>query len=108
MQPIGNSKQKKNNIELKNKFINSRKIFEAALIQSKKTYYYDKFKSCIGNGRQTYKFLNELKGKINERSKLPILTSTQKKFNKPTERDNANVFNEYFSNIGKKSQRTLR
>ena len=95
-------KAEKTNTELKNKFINSRKIFEAALIQSKKTYYYDKFKSCIGNGRQTYKLLNELKGKSNERSKFPILTSTQKKFNKPTERDNANVFNEYFSNIGKK------
>ena len=67
---------------------------------NKQKFYWNKFKNCIGDSRQTYKLLNELNGKSISRFKVTILESCQKLNDNPTEKDVANRFNDFFINIG--------
>ena len=83
-----------------NTFTNLRKKFEQAVKMNKRKFYWNKFKNCIGDSRQTYKLLNELNEKSISRFKVPILESCQKLNDNPTEKDVANRFNDFFINIG--------
>ena len=67
---------------------------------NKLNFYWNKFKNCIGDSRQTYELLNELNGKSISRFKMPIFESCQNLIDNPTEKDVANRFNDFFINIG--------
>ena len=67
---------------------------------NKRKLYSNKFKNCIADSRQTYKFLNERDGKSISCFEVPILESCQKVNDNPTEKVVANRFNDFFMNIG--------
>ena len=46
-------------------FTKARDDLKEIITTKKKQFYNNKFDKCIGNSRQTYKLLNELKGKTN-------------------------------------------
>ena len=88
----------------KNTFKKIREIrgnFEQAVRKSKKKLYLDKFQACIGDSRQTYKLLNDLRGSICDAQIVPALTSCFQRQSEPTAEDIADEFNHYFTTIAK-------
>ena len=81
-------------------FTKARDNLKKEIITTKKQFYHNNFDKCIGNSRQTYKLLNELKGKTNASETIPILSSCQKNIEEPSHVDNATSFNDFFINIG--------
>ena len=61
----------------------ARDNLEKEIKTTKTQFYHNKFEKCIGNSRQTYKLLNELKGKTNPSETFPILASCQKNIEEP-------------------------
>ena len=83
-----------------NKFHKLRSTFEAELKKSKKHFYTEKFKYCIGDSRQVYKLLNDIKGSNNS-TKVAAL-------NKCTDSSEiAHKFNEYFTGIANELRKSL-
>ena len=50
-----------------------RKTFQKAAETNKKQFYLNKFKSYVGNSRQTYKSLNEIEGEHKYANSVPYL-----------------------------------
>ena len=65
-----------------------------------KRSYLSKFNSCLGISRQTFKLLNELKGKSSNSTYIPLLSSGFNNKIETTDEDNANLFNNFFATIG--------
>ena len=94
-------KQNPHNEEYLKKFRELRDNFELAVKKSKKKFYWDKFKACIGDSRQTYKLLNDLRGSSSDAQTVPALTSCLQRQSEPTAEDTADKFNHYFTTIAK-------
>ena len=92
-------KSEKENTNLLEQFRNRRHLFEQEIKMAKRSFYLNKFKSCLGNSRQTFKLLNELKGKSSNSTNKPLLSSGFNNKNEPTDEDNANLFNKFFATI---------
>ena len=82
------------------KFKLLRSQFEKEVKQSKKEFYWNKFKNCIRDSRQTYKLLNDISGKNIKSNKIPPLKSCLEMKEKPTDADIANKFNTFFTTVG--------
>ena len=82
-------------------FRSLRDRFDKEIKLSKKNYYWNKLKNCIGDSRQTYKILNDISGKSNKNSKILLLQSCIDENDNATERDVADKFNYFFTNVGK-------
>ena len=76
-----------------------RKNFENAYKKSKKSYYADKFKSCIGDSRQTYHLLKEISGRSTHSKKIPILSFCYEANQSPSLGDVAEKINQFFVNV---------
>ena len=63
---------RQNNQKLE-KFKALRTKVEKTIKAKKNSYYEQKFSKCIGDSKQVYKFLNELKGVSSKNSKVPYL-----------------------------------
>ena len=76
-----------------------RKKCEIEIKKYKKHYYYDKFSKCIGDSRQIYKILNNLREITNTSKKIVSINSISG--NCITDESAiANEFNAHFSSIG--------
>ena len=70
-------------------------------IKAKKNFYYEqKFSKCIGDSKQVYKFLNEVKGVTIKNSKVPYLIKDGRRIDDNL--DVANKLNTFFVGIGQK------
>ena len=74
----------------------------------KKDLYKQKFESCIGNSRQTYKLLNDIKGTTRKSSKVPALNSCTARNTDPSSADIAEEFNTFFTNVGPKLKENIK
>ena len=54
-------------------FKDLRNKFEDTVKRTKKQFYWNKFKSCIGDSRQIYKLLNEISGENKTKTDIPFL-----------------------------------
>ena len=81
------------------RFQELRKNFENSVTKSKKQFYWNKFKSCIGDSRQTYKLLNDISGKTKSKTSVPFLDSMPKCKESENKLQIAKTFNDYFINI---------
>ena len=63
-------KLNQNNYQLLQTFRSLRDRFEKEIKLSKKNYYWNKFKNCIGDSRQTYKILNESVVKVTKTARF--------------------------------------
>ena len=79
-------KLNQNDYQLLQTFRSLRDRFEKEIKLSKENYYWNKFKNCIGDSRQTYKILNDISGKSNKNSKIPPLQSCIDENENATER----------------------
>ena len=75
------------------KYKELRTKFEQAVKTSKKQYHWNKFISCIGDSRQTYKLLNELNGKNKTQLHIPSLQTCRENGGSPTDNDIAESLN---------------
>ena len=83
-------------------FKDLRNTFQKALETTKKQFYFNKFKSCVGDSRQTYKLLNEIKGKQKNTHNVPCLDVIKADDNEPSDIDIAEAFNDHFTSIVEK------
>ena len=88
-------------------FKDLRNTFQKTLETTKKQFYLNKFKSCVGDSRQTYKLLNEIKGEQKSASSVPYLDVLQADNNEPSQMDIAEAFNDHFTSVAKDIIRTL-
>ena len=82
--------------------------FGKSVKKAKKDFYRQKFESCIGNSRQTYKLLNDIKGTTRKTSKVPALNSCTARRNDPSSADIAEEFNTFFTNVGPKLKENIK
>ena len=75
---------------------------------AKKSFYMNKFNSCLGNSRQTLKLRNELKGKFSNSTNIPLLRSSFNNKTEPTDEDNENLSKKFFATIGYKISKHLK
>ena len=100
----------KNNPENPETLVNfkkQRQKFENAVKCKKRTHYMNKFRHCIGDSRQTYKLLNELNCKNLAQSNIPVLDSCLQVQENPSNKDIADKFNDFFTNIGENLKKEL-
>ena len=74
---------------------------------TKKQFYLNKFKSCVVDSRQTYNFLNEIKGEQKNANSVPYLDVLQPDDNEPSQIDIAEAFNDHFTSAAKDVIRNL-
>ena len=79
---------RQNNQKLE-KFKALRTKVEKTIIAKKNSFYEQKFSKCIGDSKQVYKFLNELKGVTIKNSKVPYQIKDGRRVD-----DNLDVANE--------------
>ena len=94
-----NWKRDKNNQVKLTHFQELRKNFENSVTKAKKQFYWNKFKSCIGDSRQTYKLLNDISGKTKSKTNIPFLDNMAKCTDSENNLHIADAFNEHFVNI---------
>ena len=94
-----NWKRDKNNHVKLTHFQELRKNFENSVTKAKKQFYWNKFKSCIGDSRQTYKLLNDISGKTKSKTNIPFLDNMAKCTDSENNLHIADAFNEHFVNI---------
>ena len=88
------------NTKKKEAFIQERHKFEKLIKVTKKEYYYSRFNNCIGDSRQIFKVLNEVRGKSTKRSRITNLSVNGEYTSDII--SISNCFNEYFATIGEK------
>ena len=88
-------------------FKDMRNTFQKAVETTKKQFYLNKFKSCVGDSRQTYKLLNEIKGEQKNANSVPYLDVLQADDNEPSQIDIAEAFNDHFTSTAKDIIRNL-
>ena len=82
------------------KFRALRTKLEKTLKAKKNSYYEQKFSKCIGDSKQVYKFLIELKGVTIKNSKVPYITKDGRRIDNNL--DVANDLNTFVLGIGQK------
>ena len=68
-------KQNPQNNEAATNFKLLRNKFETCVKKAKKDFYRQKFESCMGDSRQTYKLINDIKETNRKSSQVPALNS---------------------------------
>ena len=74
----------------------------------KKIFYTQKFDSCIGDLRQTYKLLNDIKGTTRKSSEVPALNTCNARCTDPSSADIAEEFNTFFTSVGPKLKYNIK
>ena len=72
-----------------------------------KKIFKTKFESCMGDSRQTYKLINDIKGSNHKSSQVPALNSCSARCTDPSSVDIAEEFNSFFTNVGPKLKEKL-
>ena len=67
--------------------------------KAKKSFYWNKFKSCIGDSRQTFKLLNDLNGKTKTKLNIPLLDTCDQLTPEYSNIDIAEAFNKHCTNM---------
>ena len=83
-------KREKENRNLLEQFRNRRHLLEKEIKMAKRSYL-NKFISCLGNSRQAFKLLNELKGKSSNSTNIRLLSSSFNNKVEPSDEYNANL-----------------
>ena len=78
------------------------------VLKAKKDYYAKKFESCIGDSRQTYKLLNDIKGTNRKNAQVPALNTCNARCTDPSSADIAEEFNTFFTNVGPKLKENIK
>ena len=81
---------------------------EKVLKKRKKDNYAKKFESCIGDSRQTYKLLNDIKGTTRKNSQVPSLNTCNARCTDLSSADIAEEFNTFFTNVGPKLKENIK
>ena len=76
--------------------------------KAKTDFYAQKFESCIGDSRQTYKLLKDIKGTTRKSSQVPALNSCNARCTDPSSADIAEEFNTFFTNVGPKLKYNIK
>ena len=84
-----------------------RNTFQKAVETTKKQFNLKKFKSSVGESRQTDKLLNEIKGEQKNANSVPYLDVLQADDNEPSQIDIAEAFNDHFTSTAKDVIRNL-
>ena len=77
-----------------------RLTFEKEYKKSKKQYYQNKSQACQTDSRRTYKLLNDINGKSKTFNDPPLLNTCRQNYKLPSIKNNADVFNKFFANVG--------
>ena len=106
-------KQNPQNIEAATKFKLLRSFeritkFETCVIKAKKDFYRQKFESCMGDSRQTYKLINDIKGTNLKSSQVLALNSCSERCTDSSSADIAEQFNTVFTNVGPKLKEKIK
>ena len=101
-------KQNPQNSEAASKFKLLRNKFEKNVKKAKKEFYRTKFESCIGDSRQTYKLLNDIKGTNRKNAQVPALNTCNARSTDPGSADIAEEFNTFFTNVGPKLKENIK
>ena len=67
------------------------------VLKKLKKIFAQQFESCIGDSRQTYKLLNDIKGTTRKSSQVPALNTCNASCTDPNSADIAEEFNTFFS-----------
>ena len=73
-----------------------RNKFETCVKKAKKDFCTQKFESCMGDSRQTYKLINNIKGTNRKSSQVPAFNSCSERCTDPSSADIAGQFNMFF------------
>ena len=76
--------------------------------KSKKPFYREKFESCMGDSRQTYKLINDIKGSNHKSSQVPASNSCSARCTDPSSVDIAEEFSSFFTNVGPKLKEKIK
>ena len=101
-------KQNPQDNEAAKKFKLLRNKFGKSVKKAKKDYYAKKFESCIGDSRQTYKLLNDIKGTNRKNAQVPALNTCNARSTDPSSADIAEEFNTFFTNVGPKLKENIK
>ena len=74
----------------------------------KKIFIEKNFESCLGNSRQTFKLINDIKGTNRKSSQVPALNSCSERCTDPSSIDIAEQFNTFFTNVGPKLKEKIK
>ena len=99
-------KKNKSDCRQLSKFKAARAEVEQLIKKQKKEFYLEKFNKCIGDSRQIYRFLNELKGIKGKKCSVPVLVENGQRFDEPKEI--AMKFNKIFAEVGPKLRSALK
>ena len=99
-------KQNPQDYEAAKKFKLLRDKFGKSVKKAKKEYA-QKFESCIGDSRQTYKLLSDIKGTTRKSSQVPALEKCNARCTDPSSADIAEEFNTFFTNVGPKLKENI-
>ena len=103
-----NMKQNPQNNEAATKFKLLRNKFETCVKKAKKDFYRQIFESCMGDSRQTYKLINDIKGTNRKSSQVPALNSCSERCTDSSRADIAEQFNTFFTNVGPKLKEKIK
>ena len=101
-------KQNPHNYKGAEKFKLLRHKFGKSVKTAKKYFYAQKFESCIGDSRQTYKLLNDIKGTTRKSSQVPALNTCNARCTDPSSADIAEEFNTFFTSVGPKLKYNIK
>ena len=101
-------KENPHNNEAAKKFKLLRDKFGKSVKKAKTDFFAQKFESCIGDSRQTYKLLNDTKGITRKSSQVPALNSCNARCTDPSGADIAEEFNTFFTNVGPKLKYNIK
>ena len=100
-------KQNPQNKEAATNFKLLRNKFETCVKKAKRDFYRQKFESCMGDSRQTYKLFNDIKEINRKSSQVPALNSCSERCTDSSSADITEQFNTFFANVGPKLKENL-
>ena len=87
-------------------FIAARANVGPLIKKKKKEFYLEEFNKCIGDSRQLYRLLNELKGIKGKNSSIPVLVEVGQSIDEP--KHIAKSLNKFFAEVGPKLRSALK
>ena len=99
-------KKNKSDCRQLSKFKAARAKVEQLIKKKKKEFYLEKFNKCIGDSRQIYRFLNELKGIKGKKCSVPVLVENGQRLDEP--KQIAMKLNKFFAEVGPKLRSALK
>ena len=99
-------KQSKSDCRQLSKFKAARTKVEQLIKKKEKEFYLEKINKCIGDWRQVYRFLNELKGIKRKKTSIPVLVEDGQRIDEP--KQIAKNLNKFFAEVGPKLRSDLQ